>query len=74
MLTRRDGGVSAVIEDDGSGFAPDEVRPDALGLVGMRERIALLGGTLAVESTAGKGTALVAYLPIFLPAQPGEDM
>ena len=74
VLTRRDGGVSAVIEDDGSGFAPDEVRPDALGLVGMRERIALLGGTLAVESTAGKGTALVAYLPIFLPAQPGEDM
>jgi signal transduction histidine kinase len=74
VLTRRDGGVSAVIEDDGSGFAPDEVRPDALGLVGMRERIALLGGTLAVESTAGKGTALVAYLPIFLPAQPGEDV
>jgi signal transduction histidine kinase len=64
VLTRRGGGVSAVIEDDGRGFSVDGVRDDALGLVGMRERIALLGGTLAVESAAGEGTALVAYLPI----------
>jgi two-component system, NarL family, sensor histidine kinase DevS len=64
VLARRDGGVSAVVEDDGRGFAPDEVRSDALGLVGMRERLALLGGTLAVESTPGKGTALVAFVPI----------
>jgi two-component system, NarL family, sensor histidine kinase DevS len=70
VLTRRESGVSIVIEDDGLGFSPDEVRDDALGLVGMRERLALLGGTLAVESTRGKGTALVAYLPISLAAQP----
>jgi len=63
VLTRRDGGVSAVIEDDGRGFAPDAVRNEALGLVGMRERFALLGGTLAVESAPGEGTALVAFLP-----------
>ena len=71
VLTRRDGGVSAVIEDDGRGFAPDEVRDDALGLVGLRERLGLLGGTLAVESTPGEGTALVAYLP--LPVAAGEQ-
>ena len=64
VLTRRDGGVSAVVEDDGRGFDPDEVRDDALGLVGMRERLGLLDGTLAVESTPGPGTALVAYLPL----------
>jgi signal transduction histidine kinase len=64
VLTRRDGGVSAVIEDDGRGFSPDVARNDALGLVGMRERIALLGGTLAVESAPSEGAALVAYLPV----------
>ena len=64
MLTMRDQGVSAVIEDDGEGFAKSDVRSDALGLLGMRERLALLGGTLAVESTRGEGTAVIAYLPL----------
>jgi signal transduction histidine kinase len=68
VLARRDGGVSAVVEDDGRGFAPDDVRSDALGLVGMRERLALLGGTLAVESTPATGTSLVAFVP--LPSEP----
>lgn len=64
VLTRRDGGVSAVVEDDGRGFAEADVRDEALGLVGMRERLALLGGTLAIESAPGEGTAVIAYLPI----------
>jgi len=64
VLAKRDGGVSAVVEDDGRGFEPEDVRSDALGLVGMRERIALLGGTLAIESTPGQGTAVIAYLPL----------
>ena len=68
MLGRRDGGVSALVEDDGRGFRPNEVRTDALGLVGMRERLALLGGTLAIESTPAKGTALIAYVPLEPPA------
>ncbi len=69
VLTRRDGGVSTVVEDDGRGFATGEIRDDALGLVGMRERLALLGGTLMVESTPGEGTALVAYVPVSSPAE-----
>ncbi|HEY7693477.1 MAG TPA: GAF domain-containing sensor histidine kinase [Gaiellaceae bacterium] len=64
LLTRRAGGVSAVVEDDGRGFEAGETREDALGLVGMRERLALLDGTLTVESVPGKGTALVAYVPV----------
>jgi signal transduction histidine kinase len=64
VLTRRDGGVSAVVEDNGQGFAESDVRSDALGLLGMRERLALLGGTLAIESTPGQGTAVIAYLPL----------
>jgi signal transduction histidine kinase len=64
VLGRRDGGVGAIVEDDGGGFAADQVREGALGLVGMRERLALLGGTLAIESTPGSGTALVAFVPL----------
>jgi signal transduction histidine kinase len=64
VVTRRDGGVSAVVEDDGQGFAAGDVREDALGIVGMQERLGLVGGTLAIESTAGGGTAVVAYVPL----------
>jgi two-component system, NarL family, sensor histidine kinase DevS len=64
LLTRRDGGVSAVVEDDGQGFAAADIRNEALGLVGMRERLALLGGTLAIESSPGEGAALIAFLPL----------
>jgi signal transduction histidine kinase len=64
VLTRRDGGVSAMIEDNGSGFAPGEVSSEALGLVGMRERLSLVGGSLAVESAPGGGTALAAFVPL----------
>ena len=63
VVTRRAGGVGAVVEDDGRGFAEAGVRDDALGIVGMRERVALLGGTLTFESSPGGGTALVAYIP-----------
>jgi signal transduction histidine kinase len=63
VLARRDGGVSVVVEDDGRGFASDDVRDDALGIVGMRERLALVGGTLTVESTPESGTSVVAYAP-----------
>jgi signal transduction histidine kinase len=64
VLTRRGGGVSTVVEDDGRGFDAGATREDGLGLVGMRERLALLGGTLTIESTPGAGTALVAYVPV----------
>ena len=64
VVARRGAGVSAVIEDDGRGFDAAEVRDDALGIVGMRERLALLGGTLAVESTPGVGSSLAAYVPL----------
>jgi signal transduction histidine kinase len=64
VLTRRDADIGAIVEDDGQGFMPDEARDEALGLVGMRERIALVGGTLTVESTPGAGTAVIAHVPL----------
>jgi signal transduction histidine kinase len=62
VLTRRDGSVSAVIEDDGRGFTAGS-GGDGLGLLGMRERIALVGGRLEVESSPGSGTTLSIEVP-----------
>ena len=64
LLVRRDGTATAVIEDDGRGFDPAEVREDGLGLVGMRERIALLEGRLTVESSPNEGTTLAVEVPL----------
>ncbi|HEY6067698.1 MAG TPA: GAF domain-containing sensor histidine kinase [Gaiellaceae bacterium] len=64
VVGARDGGVIAVVEDDGRGFTAADIRADALGVVGMRERLALVGGTLEVESTVGTGTTLAAFVPL----------
>jgi PAS domain S-box-containing protein len=51
--------------DDGCGFNPNQVSEmEALGLVGMRERAALVGGVLDVQSDAGKGTRVIFKVPI----------
>ena len=63
LLGRKAGAVVAVVEDDGSGFDPGTSRAGALGLAGMRERAALVGGRLQIESTVGTGTTLVAEVP-----------
>ena len=63
LLTRKNGAVAAVVEDDGRGFDPTAVREDGFGLVGMRERIASLGGRFEIES--GKaGTTIAAEVPL----------
>ena len=64
VLTRKDDSVSVVVEDDGVGFEPHRAREDGIGLVGMRERVALLGGRLAIESRPGAGTTFVAEVPL----------
>jgi signal transduction histidine kinase len=64
VLVRKPSAVAAVIEDDGRGFDPATVRDGGIGLVGMRERVALLDGRLLVESSEGSGTTLVAEVPI----------
>ncbi len=63
-VARRESGVAAVIEDDGAGFDPRAVREDAVGLLGMRERLALIDGRLEIESRPGAGTTLVAEVPL----------
>jgi two-component system, NarL family, sensor histidine kinase DevS len=64
VLVRRDGKVMALVEDDGEGFDPDAMRADGLGLLGMRERVALVDGRLTLESAAGAGTTLAVEVPL----------
>ena len=76
VLQRLPGQVSALIEDDGRGFDTDAIPASSaaerrLGLLGMRERAALIGGTLTVESGVGQGTTVIARIP--LPAGDGES-
>ena len=63
-VIRRPSVVAAVIEDDGSGFDPRSVRDGAIGILGMRERLALVDGRLEIESRKGAGTTVVAEVPL----------
>jgi signal transduction histidine kinase len=62
-VVRKDGSISAVVEDDGRGFDVEGARDDALGLLGMRERVGLVGGRISIESTPGVGTTLAVEFP-----------
>jgi signal transduction histidine kinase len=63
-LTRMQHSVKAVVEDDGQGFDPENTREGGFGVVGMRERLSLLGGRLRVESSPGAGATIVADVPL----------
>lgn len=57
-------GLRLIIMDNGKGFEPEKIRPKALGLLGMRERVLMLNGRFEIDSTPGKGTRLSAVIPI----------
>jgi len=64
LLTRKEFSVAAVVEDDGKGFDETDTGDNVLGIVGMRERVGLVGGRLAIESGSGSGTTVAAEVPI----------
>ncbi|MGI8835877.1 MAG: PAS domain S-box protein [Pyrinomonadaceae bacterium] len=75
VLERRAGQVSLIVEDDGVGFdwqrrfvADDK----GLGLIGMRERAALVGGTIEIESQPRNGATIVVRIPVSPVAETGE--
>lgn len=62
----RENWVTAIVEDDGMGFEPENVMTSpshGLGLFGMQERASLLGGTLKIESKRGAGTTVFIKIP-----------
>jgi len=69
LLECRTALVSLIIEDDGAGFGAASVFQAArsrgkLGLLGMQERVVMVGGTIEIESTPGAGTTVFARVPL----------
>jgi signal transduction histidine kinase len=63
--------IAAIIEDNGKGFdiekdeqGQERSTAERLGLLGMAERMELVGGTLTIESSPGKGTTVYARVPV----------
>jgi signal transduction histidine kinase len=63
-LACRERSVVLAIEDDGRGFAREQVTGGGLGLVGIRERVASVNGALEIESKRGAGTRLTVEIPL----------
>lgn len=59
-----EGEVRVFVEDEGRGFDPKMVGLGHQGLVGMRERVELVGGKLLLESAPGEGTRVQVRLPL----------
>lgn len=59
VMEEEDGSYTLMIQDNGLGFDPESAFPGHLGLQSMRERMADLGGSLAITSSLGQGTRVV---------------
>lgn len=72
-LSQHDGFVELVVRDDGVGFEVGGTLERAasggnLGLLGMRERVEILGGSLRIDSRVGQGTRICIALPLAEPS------
>lgn len=68
-LMMKDQTLILTVEDDGRGITGQEIAdPRALGLLGLRERVAQWGGECAIHGTPGRGTSVTVQIP--LPAEP----
>ncbi len=69
QMSREHGMLTVDVEDDGTGFTPADVATPSesgqgLGLLGMRERIEILGGSLTLDSSHGAGTHVSFAVPV----------
>jgi len=62
-LTWHDQALTVQVADNGNGFTPTAIQHAGFGLRNMRERMAAVGGTVAVESAPGAGTRVVCVYP-----------
>jgi PAS domain S-box-containing protein len=70
ILERRADSILLVIEDDGIGFDADRGNDRGFGIAGMRERAALVGATLEIESAPGRGTTVLVRIDVPAGASP----
>jgi two-component system CheB/CheR fusion protein len=73
LLERRDDTAILIVEDDGVGFDPAADPGGQWGLIGMRERVALMNGTLEIESNQGQGTTIFVRTPVTFVGEGGDD-
>ena len=65
FLRADDGALLLTVEDDGRGFDPDRLgESGGLGVIGMRERASLIGGTLSIGSRPGGGDRIDLNVPL----------
>ena len=63
-LAAEDGNVTLEVRDNGKGIHEEKLRKGrSLGILGMRERVTLLGGDLTITSSPGNGTAVLVRIP-----------
>ena len=65
--------LTVTVRDDGSGFGREARRDGGFGLIGMDERVSLVGGRLEIESAPGLGTTVRAWLPARYDTGPGPE-
>jgi signal transduction histidine kinase len=70
-VSENEDNIRVRVIDEGSGFDPG-VRSEGFGLIGMRERVTLAGGTLDLHSAPGAGTTITAVLPAYHRDEPGQ--
>jgi signal transduction histidine kinase len=59
------GGVRLLVQDNGCGFsAIAQRKPQSMGLMGLRERAQLLGGSASIQSVPGQGTCVEVFIPL----------
>jgi len=72
-VDRRGSAIALTVSDDGKGFDPQRVLASEadvgvegghFGLRGIQDRVAMLGGTFAIDSAPGRGTSLTVTLPV----------
>lgn len=63
VLDQTPDAIHLEIHDDGRGFMPGDGDGVGFGMIGMRERVQELGGTLLIESGSGKGARLIFTIP-----------
>lgn len=67
--------LTLVVRDDGRGITKEEQSgPQALGLLGIRERARQLGGRVAVVGEHGRGTVVTLVLPLVLPLETPDTL
>ena len=67
-IQKQESAICMIIKDDGKGFLIERVlhakKRKRLGLLGMRERLEMIDGKFSVESAPGKGTTIIAQIPL----------